>query len=474
MAICGCSMTYITPPTFAINQYLSAYKIRTLKSNREHFNGLADALEMVQSSCHRGFTGYGNIGDSATVYDGYIYLTQNHLHFICELDANASGGDISTTLTLYDTAGTSWIMYHTHTAGTSAIQTYDATDRTKNAIYRVLMIVTRESAGEDMPKGSLHFLYEDYQPATLSYTVPTTLTDGVTSAVTDFTYLTTNDAYFHAIESQNQGFTGITKTNGNNNGTHTIWEGWVRHRHNNGSNHGRVYYKCTNTPAVEGTTTLQILYDATDVSGYGAETVLSDATAGIKEGSFNLIQTFIVGIWYLVRVQLVVADCGGNSAAATVHYLYTGPNGKHTGFVPMGEISAGQFGWGTTTNQRSRLDLLRANDVNLNSRLVGTNWSMHNAAVHKGYFTNYSTIAPYGSVTIVHRKSILYYRGKGTVTMSWGTSNAQGLTDYDASHPYQTLDLNSVQNLAMGQIYTISASNDAAANIVEWAEERDN
>jgi hypothetical protein len=186
-----------------------------------------------------------------------------------------------------------------------------------------------------------------------------------------------------------------------------------------------------------------------------------DTAPDAVEGSATLGGAYSVGVWYQVAVVMSRAG-GGAGATGTVHYVETGAAAADPGYTPMGEFTAGQFGWGTTANQRARLALLAANDTNINGRL-----ELRNNAVKKTLYPNLGANVN-GVYAMRRRKNVLYYRGKNLV-MTWGTSNSAMLLDYDGSHPFWTLDLGGVQDLAPGQVYYITSS----SNEAEWAQERE-
>jgi hypothetical protein len=232
-----------------------------------------------------------------------------------------------------------------------------------------------------------------------------------------------------------------------------IWRGWIKHKHD------KINYRLK-MAGVAGWSfggTLTLYY------GYGdalQETVATVNTQTTSEGSHTLVNAFITGAWYQVAAVVV---CGnGVAAAGTVYYVEEGAATPDTGFTPLGEFAPGQFVWGTTANQRTRLALLTANDVNLSGRL-----QLCNHAVKKALYPELGgNIA--GTYAIRRRKNVLYYRGKN-LTMTWGSANSMSLTDYDGSHPYQTLDLGGVSNLVPGQVYYIASSSSEA----EFAQERE-
>ncbi len=444
-------MTYSTPPTFTDDVYLSAYKLRLLAANDDHQNGVADAVQMIPATMDRGF-----VGDELTisVFDGYLYLTQNTVKWAVYL----SGNDDSQHVHVYFdyggahqvellVAGVPWA-----TVGECALQTLDVSNKTNypnNAIYRVYAELHRATTGT--ATAALRKCYEVYTGA-LAFTATDAFADGDVSAVADFQNMALNDTYFRAIESENHPLVGITRTVPQNT-THVIWRGWVKHKHD------KVFYKLQ----MAGTTGWTFGGTMTLYYGYGdalVETVAAVSTEITSEGSHTLVNAFVAGTWYQVAAVVVVGD--SVASIGTVHYLETGPSAKNAGFIPMGEFNAGQLGWGTTANQRARFALLAANDTNLNGRLV-----LMNPAVKKALYSLSSGNIG-GVYAIRRRKNVLYYRGKDLV-MAWGTNNSASLNDYDGSHPFWTLDLGGVQNLAPGQVYTISSTTSQA----EWAQERE-
>ncbi len=457
-------MSYITPPVFSANGgYLSAYKLRALANNDEYFSGLADEIQMVQR-----MPGGGSINGAETIFtifDGYIFLTQDHLHYClyvnkgfegtghCHLYFDYGGAhQIHMTPTIggtddgYSPPGVSgdgsWI--DGGEPGSTAFDVSNDTNYPKNALYRVYAEIHWTGQA---PSAELRYFYEDYYPTTLAYTAPTAFTDGTVSDYTHFDKLSDNDTYYNAIVPDNFPFWAAN----------TTWTGWVKH-----SNARRKFYFSVQN---SGANELHISYGGTNLMINGASDHFADGI--VHEGSITIPDaTWTEGTWYAVSA----------TGTGAVSYLAMGASAKSSGYTPSGQFNAGQFGWGTTANQRARLDLLGSNDTDINTRFARTNYVRANHAVKKSTFPilGSSTMAVY---KIRHSKSYLYYRGKG-LGMGWGTldgttyTNSQGLTDYDGSHPYQTLDLASVQNLAMGQIYTITSDHDGS-NCIEWAAERD-
>jgi len=435
-------MSYITPPVFSANGgYLSAYKLRALANNDEYFSGLADEIQMVQR-----LPGGGQIGNENDVclFDGYIYLTQNTIRY--GLYVNVDGIDGYVRL-YFDYGGAGQRTIATYTTTGLKEDTIDAvspTNYTKPSLYRVY-VVAHYNSGITSPSGYLEYFHEVYTGA-LSFTSPTAFTDGVTSDYTHFDKLSDNDAYFNAITPDNF---PCWQTAGTLFGD--IWIGYVKH-----SNYRRkLYYHVKKW----GGSNLYISYGGTTY------VTINDAVA--HEDTYTIPDaTFTEGTWYQVKVWTDSGDGGGGA----VYYLATGASAKSSGYNPSGQFNAGQFGWGTTANQRAAINILGTNDTDINTRLARTNYTRANHAVKKDSYSvlGGSVIANYA---IRHSKPMLYYRGKGLI-MGWGTGNSQGLTDYDGSHAYQTLDLASVQNLAMGQVYTITSDHDGS-NCIEWACERD-
>ncbi len=441
-------MPYVTPPTFATGERLSAYKLRLLAANDDHHEGVADALRAIPATMGRSFIG----GEpNIVIFDGYLYLTQNTLKYALYLSAN----DDSQHIHLWFDYGGAGQVELTNpatgyaTAGEQALQTYDATAFTKNALYRVYAVLYRATTGT--AEGELRKFYEVYSGA-LTFTAPNAFTDGNVSAAAHFQALADNDAYFRALEDANCPSIGLPRSLAASTTT-MIWRGWVKHK--NDKIGYRLQMAASMGWAFGGTMTLK--YGVGDAL---VETVATVNTETISEGTHTLANAFVVDTWYKVEVEVVVgADV---ACVATVHYIEEGAAAVDAAFTPLGEFRAGQFGWGTTANQRSRFALLGANDTALNARVN----SIISHAVKKALYLSLGSDV--GSVYAIRRRqNVLYYRGKN-LTMTWGDGNSMTLNDYDGSHPFWTLDLGGVSNLAPGQVYYITSSSKEA----EFAQER--
>jgi hypothetical protein len=441
-------MGYSTPPSFAAGEHLSAYKLRLLAANDDHFNGVADAVNMAPATMGRSWIGTET---ELIVWDGYLYLTQDTVKFALYLSANDDGQHIHLWFD-YGGAHAAEMCAAWATAGEQALQTFDASsdgDYPKNALYRVTAIMHRDTSGT--ATGELRKCYEIYTGA-LTFGAPDTFTDGAVSSAANLQELADNDVYFRAIESENHPCVGMTH-NVAESTTQIVWTGWVKHKHD------RVLYRLQMAGTVGWTFggTLTLTY------GYGdalAETVATVNTETTTEGTHTLVNAFVAGAWYQVTARVTTG--AGVSCAATVHYVEEGAAAPDAGFTPIGEFMPGQLVWGTTANMRTRLALLADNDANLNGRLY-----LMNHAVKKALYLELGGDIG-GTYAIRRRKNVLYYRGKN-LTMTWGTANSASLNDYDGSHPYWTLDLGAVNGLVAGQVYTISSSSSEA----EFAQERE-
>jgi hypothetical protein len=424
--IWGSDMPYSTPPTFIDGEYLGAYKLRLLAANDDHFNGVADELQMIQRT-----PGGGSINGAdgpMAVFDGYLYLTQNTIRYGLYLDEAGTG----TKVRLYfDYGGAGQALIRESIATGLYEATFDATAFTKNALYRVYADIYNYGGGS---AGSAYVQYfHEVFTGTDTYAAPDAFDDTHTSVVADFTTLSVNDALFNEITPDNFPFWAVPNL------SLGTWTGYVKHS----EKRRKLYYRVTKT-------TNDV------VIAYGGTTVATVAAAGVTESSLTLDPaTWTEGTWYAVTVT---------GAGGGVSYLATGAAALSAGYNPLGEFMPGTFVYGTTANQRTRLALLSSNDADIAARLKRTNYVRANWAVKKNLYPilGENVVATY---VIMHSKPILYYRGTN-IQMTWGTANSQSLNTLDGSHPYWTLDLSVLQNLMIGQTYTISGDS------VEWACER--
>jgi hypothetical protein len=445
-------MEYNTPPSFATGDYLSAYKLRLLANNDDHFNGVASRYNAVPLT-------FGISSPDAVepyeFYNGWLFLTQNAIHYAFQCDPHVVDYGGSCVLHLRNTEGGGIASVDdSATPGEVITGSFDCSALDKNKLYNLVGVVTRAAYHHTAFVAKLYYAYEDNDAANPHYDAPAAFTDGDVSTAAQFTQLSTNDTYFRLCESDNWPTHALSYTTSDD-GWPTVWEGHTKH------NGDRLYYKLE--LAGIGGGYVEIFYNGGAVFNTGS-------VNAVFEGYVD-VAACAVGTWYQVYVRLRHYAAGATTV--TVHYLGTGPAVASATFTPLGEFMPGQFGWGTTATQRTRLELLRSNDADLNGRLALRNHAVHSGTVP---YVGPAYATQNCSLVIKHLKNVLYYRGTG-LTMGWGAvvgghyTNSLLLEDTGVAN-HKTLDLTGLSYLAIGQMYTISC-NGVAPNVLNYAMERE-
>lgn len=419
-------MPYTIPPVFVDDEYLGAYKLRILAANDDYFKGNADRFEMAGPTFQPG----ANLCIAGFQYfNGYIYLTQGTLKWSYNWSV-AGVGTTANAVKLYIDKGLgSEIVLSSQTNSNTYTGSTDVSALTAG-LHNVQLEGTwdYEDEGGPWPLGCLHYCHEVYTGAEV-YAAPNSFTDGQTSAIADFTKVTGNDLYFRAVEPGNHPFVrvALAAVAGGVPG----WSTWFKFR----TSCPRMYYK--NSDAFDQHVTVG------DTAGTHQHCTLTAST----EGYVDLTEAFVAGTWYQIAEE---APGGGDIECPT--YLGFGPIAAGAGFTPVGEFTPGQFVWGTTANQRTRLELLKENDVNIAAGLAPADYAGARHAV---------AYIPYGaggnkqyvpSYYFKHRLPVLSYAGTG-ITMSWGTANTLTLPAYTGA--IGKVDLASINTLMVGQIYRL-------------------
>jgi hypothetical protein len=425
-------MPYNVPPTFLNGEHLSAYKLRLLAANDDYFSGVADRFEMCLPVYEPGANGAAS---GYTYFKGSIYLTQGTLKWAYAY-SEAGAAPANAAIKLYIDKGlASEIILSSQTATGSYSGSTDV-GALAVGLHTVELIGTWDYYAESgpWPTAMLEYCHEVYDPAgtPLAYAVPNSFTDGNTSALADFTKLTDNDLYFRAVEPGNHpfAFAEVNLTAGGIPG----WKTWFKHR----AGCPRMYYKNV-LPA----------FDITIDPGGIGEVVTLTATA---ESYHDLVGAFVDGTWYQITSP------AGGGAIEVPAYIGFGrvPGTAPAGFTPLGEFSPGAFVWGTTANQKARLELLKSNDVDIAARLTPADYAGRrhvvmatpggDAGSNKSYTTTYY---------FKHLLPVLSYTGTGAV-MTWGADNS--LTLPTPTGAMGKMDLASISSLVVGQVYKITGA----------------
>jgi hypothetical protein len=446
-------MPYNTPPTFADDEHLSAYKLRLLAGNDDYFSGIADRYEAPVPTWEGG-------AKSMTVgchfFQGKINHVTGRNTLYWEYDWDITGfSTANETITLIIDEGLASEIVASAKVVADGSGTYSGSTNIAalaDGLHTVQLIGTWDYCDDanDRPTGVLKYCYEAYTTP-LAYAVPTSFTDGNVSAVAHFSVLSDNDSYFRACEPGNHPFAhlGVNATAGGIPG----WRAWFKHR----AGCLRMYYK--NSAAA---------FDIVINPGGGAleETVTLTGTAVTVpptpgyEGYHDITVALVDGTWYEIT-----GPVGGGDAPCP-DYIGFGrvPASAISGYVPTGEFMPGQFVWGTTANQRTRLELLKSNDVSIQARLNPANYQgRHHAVLWSpgidkngnpdagGGLADYSPSYHY----FKHLLPTLSYTGTAVV-MEWETDNS--ITLPTSGTVAGKIDLSSLSDLQVGQMYKITGA----------------
>lgn len=426
-ATSGTDMPYATPPAFLNGEHLSAYKLRLLAANDDYFSGVADRFEMTGPQLH-GMAWHATAG--YYFFYGNIHLrTGGTVYWRFTYAKNGSTAGEHIALILDKGLATEHILHTTdHVEGDSTHEGSEAHGLT-TGLHTICLEGTWDwydpTGHGTYPLVELEYAYEI--PGATGYEAPHDFTDGNVSALTDFTHLSGNDTFFRSIEPGNHPFVGVSQVYGDHSGP-----GWRTH-YKFRAGCTRCFYK-----------NIGVAKDIVVGDGSGIDETVS--MGADSESYFDLTNAFVAGTWYTITGGYMTGYVAFGAPGATVP----------SGFASLGEFSPGQFGWGTTANQRARLQLLHTNDESIYTRLAMADYAGRRHAVAQSPFTGAGSGTQSFAVTyyLKHLLPVLNYTG-AAVTLSWGVDNTLALP---ASSGLTQVDLSSVTSLGIGQLYSVAGA----------------
>ena len=438
-------MEYTQPITFATGQVLGRIHLDVLRDNDDYFNSIADRYIPVPAGQ---VTAWESDTVSRVAWDGWHLKRSDMdtLYYYAELD-NDDGGHPTTLTGYYDYNDdfSQTTMFTRNTDGTSS-GTVDLSSF-PNGLYRVMFTMGR--AGGDTGYDATATIRAPYTIYTgsESYTVGDTITDGNASAATTFNKWRSNDVYFNDITPAQVASVGMT-TETTLDGTLELFNGWDKWH----PDHARLYYRVY-MHAGNANDRIRIYYDADDIDGIQTTAIATsqswtESHWDIPDGGFTK------GNWYRVRVVL---DPDTNAWRLGIcDYLFITAASLDASYTVMDPFTVGQFVYGDTVGQDTRLQLLTDNDAAIYDRLTwgAANPGRMDFACFEPEFHGYNGGWWYGNYRFQRRGDTLYYRTLGA-ELVLPDGSTEGLEDHNGSSgDYNTLNLDSI-NLPKGAMYEI-------------------
>lgn len=438
-------MTYVTPPTVTTGQVLGRAYLQILRNNDDHFLGLAEGWRPVNYGVSRTWIGSEL---EVVIWHGYHYLALDAktLHYNYTV-SGCSGGNATAHL-YYDN-----VEIDTQVGNGNSNSTYSLAAK-DIGIYEVKCTMTR-AVYTDSPGAVTTFTppYTTYTGAE-SYTAPDSISDGATSAATSFNKWRSNDLYFNACKPRQPGFVGQSRGHVGSSLDTVIWDGWIYHPYQ----YSRLYYGVNLADTLSGSHVV-VSYNVD-----GTPEQVCDITVAGDSFSYHDLDSYTEGTLYHVQARLYRTNTDYNPGGSII-YLYLCPQPGHeaVGYTSMGEFTVGQYVYGSTGGQSTRLDLLSDNDAVIYDRLTASGTGRRDFAVSKTAYVRLGG-TDYGYYRMTRQGDFLYYVGGGEIVWSGGS---QYLTSTDETNPYLVLDLNSVTDLPHGTVYWISGVDDACKFAME-------
>ena len=439
-------LEYVKPLEFTTGQVLGRANLGVLRDNDDFFNAMGDRYIPVPAGQ---VTAWESDTVSRVAWDGWHLkrTDMDTLYYYAEL-ANDDGGHPTTLVGWYDYNDdfNDTQMFTRSTTGTSS-GTVDLSSF-PNGLYRVTFLMSR--AGGDISYDATVKIRASYKVSTASesYTVGDTITDGNTSAATTFNKWRSNDIYFDAITPAQVASVGMGTETTLTNTTLEIFNGYDKFH----PDHLRIYYRIY-LDAYSGGDAVKIYYDADGDVTTQSTSITADAQW--SESHWDITDHgYTKGNFYRVRVTLET-DANGGWRTGTCDYLYVTGSSLDASYTVMDPFTVGQFVYGSTALQDTRLQLLTDNDASIYDRL---SWGAAipgrmDYACFEPEFHGYNGGWFYGNYRFKRRGDTLYYRTKGA-ELVFPDGSTESLTDYDGSGDYNTLDLNTL-DLPHGSLYWI-------------------
>lgn len=451
------SLSYVQPPEFETGQVLGRANLGILRDNDDYFRGLADRWRCVPYGVSRSW-----IGDETyqVVWDGYHYLesdaltlyyhlilagrdTAGHCHLYYNWDGNIGtpGGTLVVTQSSNGTA-----------SGSYDLSTFFGTNGA--GLYRVGCVQHRTADGQDENLTTVCRAPYTIYTGAKSYSSPPTITDSATGTAAHLNTLRSNDLFFQDCTPRQPAFVGMSRSYVADEHSVVIWDGWICHRSEKMHWYIGLYPGDGDTNA--DSNQLTIKYDADGTP----ETVTTHADNGDEWDSAELSGSYTVGNWYRVQVEMTRSShASGYGCGGAVYYMYMGPpqdaGGGEATYALMDEFVPGQWVYGSTGGQDTRLALLSNNDTYIYERLC---WG-----ASPGDRTDFAVASPgfvrlggtdTGDYRLQRRGDTLYYRGTG-LTLEWGSNEAESIDDPEDGEEYATADLNRI-GIPHGVVYKMT------------------
>ena len=439
-------LEYVKPMEFSTGQVVGRANLGVLRDNDDYFNALADRYIPVPAGQ---VTAWESDTVSRVAWDGWHLkrTDMDTLYYYAEL-LHDDPLNKTTTLTGYYDYNDDFnqtTMFTIALADNTASGTVDLSGF-PNGLYRVTYIMTRGAATYDAT-ATIRVPYTIYTGAE-AYGAGPAFTDGNVSAAADFNDLRSNDIYFNAITPSQTASVGmVTETTSTN--TIEIFNGWDKWH----PDHNRLYYRVYMQEYVTDNDVITVYYDADDVDGIQS-TNLATGT-GWTESHWDIPDGgFTKGNWYRVRVVLD-PDANSGYRLGLVDYLFITADGLDAAYTVMDPFTVGQFVYGDTVGEDTRLELLTDNDASIYDRLTwgNSNPGRMDFACFEPEFHGFNGGWFYGNYRLKRVGDTLYYRTQGAVLVL-PDGSTESLEDYSGSGDYNTLDLNSL-DLPHGSVYTI-------------------
>ena len=443
---------YREPQPFYTGQILGRGNVGVLADNDEYFYGLARRWHCVPRSGYYGWFGPGEA--NRTIWNGHIFYESGVALLHYTLWSNAD--DIHTELWIGESDNFSSTRTRIATAENKTVTgTFDMRTKpwTLNKLHRIWCRIHRDDTnsqgiGTCRAPYLTHTGEKYYRPG---YSI----VDGAIGKRGHFNRLRRNDQYFYVCTPRQPAFAGMRQSA--DSGTLEIWRGRIHHKWH------RLHYYVYLSNGASGNK-LRIRYDRDGNN----DTIVDIGSSGETMGSKQINTSSDWMTSKLLTAELIID--GGGTSVAEVFYLYIGPdstNDPQANYKPMGAFRPDQWVYGDTAGQDTRLSIFKSNDAHIFKYMC---W---NAAVGR---MDYAVAAPYtwapdsgttpiidkaGDYRLVRRYDTLYYRIEGG-QMTWGGGEySHALENYDSANPYHTLDLKALDTLEYGQVYRLTADDDA-------------
>lgn len=421
---------FVAPQEFVDGQVLGRTQLGVLLDNQRYFHGLCDRWRVPSHSVERDST----VTD--VIWDGFLLLDADAKTMWYHIEADT---DAIVDL-YYDKGGAGEVLIATaNNANPVREGSYDLSGFSPG-LYRVYC----RNRGTTGTTGGCHAPATTYT-GSLSYTTPPTYTDGNVGTHTDLNKNRANGFYFNDIKPPQAAFVGCERGFVGTETSLVIWRGWIKHRHE------RIRYyvdlQPTDSLLNDNNNRIRIVYGYEDAL---AETVLQTAVVGEHESYHDLVNVFVDDTWYQIAVIIDRDDGNDYGQDSKLNYILGSPVAADASFTNVDALTVGQYIYGSTAGQDTRLQLVSDNDANINGRL-----EYHRFGVRKAEYTDLGGSGGTWHYRLMRRYDTLYYRGT-SVTLRYGDDESRALDDVSSS--YGTFNLQQLPGLQYGMIYRLEGS----------------